>query len=103
MLRHLIAAVQKLFQVAQHAGYEVRLHIIGHTDKTGPERRNRQLSQARAERILALLASDDIGGIPVRAVAVGSREPLGEETTEADRKMNRMVTFRVLLTELPGR
>ena len=102
VLRRLRAAVQKLFKAAQHAGCAAHLHIVGHTDKTGSERRNRQLSQARAERILALLASDDIAGTPLRGVAVGSREPLGEETTEADRKMNRMVTLRVVLTELPG-
>jgi OOP family OmpA-OmpF porin len=102
VLRHLSLAVQQLFKMAQQAGYEARLHIIGHTDRTGSERRNRQLSQARAEHILAVLTSDDIAGTPVRAVAVGSREPLTGETTEADRQMNRIVTFRVVLTELPG-
>jgi outer membrane protein OmpA-like peptidoglycan-associated protein len=102
VVRHLSLAVQQLFKLAQQAGYEARLHIIGHADRTGSERRNRQLSQARADRILAILTSDDIAGTLVRAVAVGSREPRGEEATEADRMMSRMVTFRVALTEFPG-
>jgi outer membrane protein OmpA-like peptidoglycan-associated protein len=99
----LSVAVQQLFKVAQHAGYEVRLQIIGHADKMGSEGKNRQLSQERAERVLALLSSDDIAGTHMRAVGVGSREPLQEETTEADRLTNRRVTLRVVLSELPGR
>lgn len=103
VLQSLRATVQKLFNMAQRAGYEAHLHIIGHTDKTGSERRNRQLSQARADRVRAVLTSDDIAGTHVRAVGIGSREVLREETTEADRQMNRTVTLRVLLIELPER
>ena len=103
LLSSLSVAVQQLFKVAQHAGYEVRLHIIGHADKTGSEGKNRQLSQERAERVLAVLSSDDIAGTHMRAVGVGSREPLQEETTEADRLTNRRVTLRVVLSEMPGR
>jgi OOP family OmpA-OmpF porin len=103
VISHLSLAVQQLFEVAQHAGYEVRLHIIGHTDKSGSEGRNRPLSQERAERILAILTSDDIAGTHVRAVGVGSRDSLRDEATEMDRLLNRRVTLRVVLPELHGR
>jgi outer membrane protein OmpA-like peptidoglycan-associated protein len=102
VLGSLSMAVQKHFEVAQHAGYEARLQIIGHTDKTGSEGKNRQLSQERAERILAILTSDDIAGTRMRAVGVGSRDLLHDETTEADRMLNRRVTLRVMLPEIPG-
>jgi outer membrane protein OmpA-like peptidoglycan-associated protein len=95
--------VQQLFEVAQHADYEVRLHVIGHTDKTGSEGKNRQLSQERAERVRAILTSDGIAGTHMRAVGMGPREPLREETTETDRMMNRRVTLRVVLPEIFGR
>jgi outer membrane protein OmpA-like peptidoglycan-associated protein len=102
VLGSLSMAVQKLFKVAQHAGYEARLQSIGHTDKTGSEGKNRQLSQERAERILAVLTSDDIAGTRIRAVGVGSRDMLHDETTEADRMLNRRVPLRVMLPEIPG-
>jgi OOP family OmpA-OmpF porin len=103
VLRSLTVAVQKLFKIARHAGYEARLQIIGHTDKAGPEGKSRQLSQERAERILAVLTSDGIAGTHVRAVGVGSGEPLHDVATEADRMMNRRVTLRVRLPEIPER
>jgi outer membrane protein OmpA-like peptidoglycan-associated protein len=100
---NLSLALHQLFRVAQQAGYEVRLQIIGHTDGTGSEGRNRPLSQRRAERVLALLASDDISEAHMRAMGAGSRELRREETTEHDRTMNRRVTLRVVLLEMPGR
>jgi hypothetical protein len=103
LLRSLSVAVPQLFKVAQQAGYEARLHIIGHADKTGSEARNQQLSQERAERILTVLTSDDIPRTQMRAVGVGSREPLHEATTEADRPTSRRVTLRMVLSEMPGR
>jgi outer membrane protein OmpA-like peptidoglycan-associated protein len=69
----------------------------------GSEGRNRPLSQRRAERELALLTSDDISEAHMRAMGAGSREVLREETTEHDRTMNRRVTLRVVLLEMPGR
>jgi OmpA-OmpF porin, OOP family len=81
----------------------VRLHVIGHTDKTGSEGKNRQLSQERAERVRAILTSDGIAGTYFRAVGMGPREPLREETAETDRMMNRRVTLRVVLPAISGR
>jgi outer membrane protein OmpA-like peptidoglycan-associated protein len=103
VLRSLSMAVQQLFNVAQQAGHGVRVQILGHTDKTGSEGRNQLLRQERAERILAILSAEDIVGTHVRAMGVGSREPLREETREPDRGMNRRVTLRVVLPEMPGR
>jgi len=42
-------------------------------------------------------------GTHVRALGVGSGEPLREETMEPDRAMNRRVTLRVVLPETLGR
>ena len=103
VLHSLSMAVQRLFNVAQQAGHGVRVQILGHTDKTGSEGRNQLLRQERAERILAILSAEDIVGTHVRAMGVGSREPLREETREPDRGMNRRVTLRVVLPEMPGR
>jgi outer membrane protein OmpA-like peptidoglycan-associated protein len=100
---NLSLTLRQLFRAAQHAGYEVRLQIIGHSDGTGSEGRNRPLSQKRAERMLTLLTSDDISEAHVRAIGVGSREPLRDEMTQHDRTANRRVTFRVVLLEMPGR
>jgi outer membrane protein OmpA-like peptidoglycan-associated protein len=102
LLSGLSVAVQQLFNVAQQAGYEVHVRIVGHADATGSEGRNRHLSQERAERMFTLLTAAGIAGTQLRAVGVGSREPLREETTETDRQMNRRVTLRVMLAETPG-
>lgn len=94
-LSGLVTDVQELLQFVQRSRKNVRVVIVGHTDTTGSETRNMNLSIRRAEEMLSALTK---GGLPADVFTtrgVGSTEPLYKETTEADQERNRCVTFRV--------
>ena len=71
----------------------VVVQILGHTDSTGTEAKNSQLSKQRADEVLRLLVQ---AGIPENLLkAAAGAQPVQQENTEADRRYNRSVTFRV--------
>jgi len=68
---------------------------LGHTDSTGAETLNLNLSQRRADRIAWELGQ---AGVPERilhARGVGTTNPVRAEDTEENREFNRSATFRV--------
>lgn len=52
VLQRLRAAFQRLFEIGHQVGTAVHVQVIGHTDTSGSESRNLQLSQQRAEHVL---------------------------------------------------
>jgi outer membrane protein OmpA-like peptidoglycan-associated protein len=103
VLQRLRVAVQQLPEIAHQAGIDVRVPVIGHTDATGSEGRNLQLSQQRAERTRAALVSHNPAGLPLTTAGVGSTDLLHAATSEGLRMLNRRVTFQVILKEPPNR
>ena len=83
----LAAAVKK--------GYQIR--ITGHSDSAGTDEFNMQISQQRAETILAILISSGLKNENFVARGVGHTQPLRPETNLQDRSFNRAVTFKVNL------
>jgi hypothetical protein len=80
-----------------------KLKIGGHTDNSGDADRNTDLSQKRADAIKKYI--EQKGKIPeerIEAWGYGSAEPLREEATEEDRRINRRVEFRLLKPEAPA-
>jgi outer membrane protein OmpA-like peptidoglycan-associated protein len=76
---------------------EVELvEVQGHTDDTGAERRNRGLSQARADVVMRWLV--DHGVAPERLVAkgYGAERPLASNASERGRAANRRVEFHIV-------
>ncbi len=100
--RNLIAEFERLRAQAQTGGMRVRVEITGRTDQSGLAERNNQLSAERA----ALVASELNARLPASdsftIVAAGSTDVLREELTEADRAVNRSVTFKIILTDDPS-
>lgn len=75
---------------------ELNLTISGHTDSQGNEIANLRLSQARADAIKAyLIYQFRIEAARIEAHGYGSSKPIVEETTDADRKLNRRVEFDI--------
>ncbi|SFF14310.1 OmpA family protein [Thermoflexibacter ruber] len=76
---------------------EYKLKISGHTDSSGNPAANMRLSQQRADAIAKYIL--DYGKLDksrVKAKGYGSTRPIiNPETTEADKKMNRRVEFRI--------
>lgn len=69
-----------------------KLHIVGHTDSTGPEAYNQTLSERRAQA-----AADYLGGMGISNVTVsgkGESSPVADNGTRQGRAMNRRVEIQ---------
>jgi OOP family OmpA-OmpF porin len=94
-LRKIAESVQSLLQAGASLHQTLSLEVLGHTDSTGAEVSNLDLSQRRADR-----AASELGqlGVPeriLRAHGVGTTNPLRTEDNEENRQFNRSATFRV--------
>ena len=67
------------------------VHVIGHTDSTGTESYNQQLSERRADAVTRHLVGDGVERSRTRASGRGELEPLDLNTTSAGRSRNRRV------------
>ncbi|MEL7145515.1 MAG: OmpA family protein [Bacteroidota bacterium] len=75
---------------------DFKLRISGHTDSSGNEDSNLQLSKDRAETIRDYIVV--FGGVETERVefgGYGSAKPLVDEKTEADKALNRRVEFEI--------
>ena len=77
-------------RVTQHgAGVE------GHTDSTGSDTYNMQLSDRRAAAVKAQFVNDGLLAAEVRAVGKGETQPIASNDTEESRAQNRRVVIIV--------
>jgi OOP family OmpA-OmpF porin len=85
---HKLAAT--MYQMA-----DTRLAVVGHTDSTGPFEHNLELSEARAQAIVAALLKEPYNIAPTRlvAVGVGPVSPVASNKSDEGRALNRRVTF----------
>jgi OOP family OmpA-OmpF porin len=74
----------------------LRAEIAGHTDSSGAEDYNQQLSQERANSVLQFLVAQGIDRARLQARGYGEGQPVADNTTEAGRDRNRRVEFNVL-------
>ncbi len=70
---------------------------MGHSDSTGAEASNRNLSERRAERVAAELVQLGIPNASLHAEGVATGEPVRPEDSEENRQFNRSATFRVVV------
>ena len=73
----------------------VNVMVIGHTDSTGPEDYNKQLSLRRAESVADYLADNNINVGRMSIDGKGESQPLVSNNTRAGRAVNRRVEFQV--------
>ncbi len=91
----LAADVGVLDAMAAEMGRRVRLEIVGRTDRDASDGFNRRLSQQRAERMAWSLGVGARSTLSWTARGVSTTQPLGSETSAADKAMNRSVSLRV--------
>lgn len=74
---------------------DANIAIIGHTDSTGPESWNQQVSRARAQAVADLIVSNGIASERLIVEGLGSQQPLGDNATVVGRERNRRIEFEL--------
>lgn len=79
--------------LVQHPDLKVSIH--GHTDNTGKESRNQELSRARAGVIAAYLIDHGIADSRIDFQGLGSTQPLASNESAEGRSQNRRVEITI--------
>jgi len=74
----------------------VRVEVQGHTDEVGTHDYNQRLSVGRAQAVVQWLVQHGVAAERLVARGYGSDVPLATNATEAGRRTNRRVEFRIL-------
>jgi len=73
----------------------MEIEIAGHTDNTGSEAHNKELSQRRADAIRNYLIKKGANPDHITAVGYGAEQPIAPNTTPEGRAKNRRIEVRV--------
>jgi OOP family OmpA-OmpF porin len=74
----------------------ITVEISGHTSSEGDANRNLDLSLRRAEAVKAYLVAHGVAPARLMTVGHGADTPKADNTTEAGRKQNRRIEFRIM-------
>jgi outer membrane protein OmpA-like peptidoglycan-associated protein len=76
------------------------VEVAGHTDSSGSEQYNQQLSQRRADSVSAYLRSRKVNGERLMVIGAGEAYPVATNDTPGGRQLNRRVEITIVpLTE----
>lgn len=81
-LKKAVDTLVDLEKIAQGMGFTVTLTIYGHADSLGQEKRNYEISQARARTVAAMLYARG-SSMPVAMYGMGSGYPRGDRDDDA--------------------
>ena len=71
--------------------------VTGHTDDTGDENSNHNLSKARAEAVVAYLTERGVESGRLTAIGAGSTSPISSNDNPAGRQINRRIEIELKL------
>lgn len=74
---------------------ETKLNVAGHTDSTGPEKYNYDLSVQRANSVAVYLKSQQITSDRVRVTGFGESRPIASNSTRQGQAENRRVELLI--------
>ena len=75
------------------------IRVEGHTDSTGSESYNMNLSQRRADSVKNLIVQRGLSTTRIETMPYGETMPIADNSTEAGRAMNRRVEIKVAPTQ----
>jgi outer membrane protein OmpA-like peptidoglycan-associated protein len=67
--------------------------LVGHSDRIGTERANREIGRARASAVRAIFVARGIDAARLRVESAGSHAPIARNDSAAGRRQNRRVTL----------
>jgi len=73
----------------------IRVEVAGHTDSTGPEEYNKDLSERRAKSVMEYFVSKGIPRESLKSVGYGESSPITPNDTREGRAGNRRVEFKI--------
>jgi OmpA-OmpF porin, OOP family len=89
------AILDDLAEILRNCG-ELPLEVAGHTDSQGRAETNMALSQARAEAVVAALATRGVLVASMTAQGYGADRPIADNGTEDGREANRRIEISLL-------
>jgi len=72
------------------------IEVAGHTDSTGPDAYNQQLSERRAGSVIAYMTSHGVQDKRLISVGAGEKHPVASNATPDDRQLNRRVEITIV-------
>lgn len=94
LLSSSISELNRMVQVMEENN-QIEVVIIGHTDSTGPEEYNQQLSERRAQSVVNYLTENGVSKDRLEFLGKGESEPAYPNDTRENRAKNRRVNFKV--------
>jgi len=95
LLKPSITELDNLFEYLSKKT-NLKIEIYGHTDNSGIEKRNRELSQQRAKAVADYLILQGLDKSKIQTFGYGSTKPISDNTTEKGRAENRRVEFKLI-------
>jgi outer membrane protein OmpA-like peptidoglycan-associated protein len=87
--------IQTLDALAQLSDRRYVIEVVGHADTDGSSAINDSLSISRASVVRGAIEALRLSRVTVQAAGVGSRQPLTENTSDADKRANRRASLRI--------
>lgn len=75
---------------------KTKLSIEGHTDSTGSDMYNQNLSMARANSVAAYLSQQNISPDRLQTLGLGESQPIASNASEESRRKNRRVELNII-------
>ncbi len=75
---------------------DLSVEIQGHTDDTGNEQKNQELSELRAHSVFNYLISNDIEKSRLASKGYGQQSPVASNNTSEGRQLNRRTTVKII-------
>jgi outer membrane protein OmpA-like peptidoglycan-associated protein len=88
------STLNKLSDVVVRYG-KTTLTVVGHTDNTGSDAYNQQLSERRALSVAQYLEGQRVNGMRLATAGKGETQPVASNASEAGRQANRRVEIYV--------
>jgi len=89
-----LEALDSIILVLNHYP-DTRLNITGHTDSTGSDAYNLELSKKRATAVALYLLNQNVDSSRVNSMGAGEKQPVASNKTESGRALNRRVELSI--------